>query len=408
MSFLDNLKAKFHSKSYEEETKSIMDMEDEETDEEEAEKEELNRLNLNLDDTSEIASGDESAPEDEAVSLKSKLLSIVMGIIALTVVSIVINNVIKNNNSVKTETSENTINIPDVNVSPAALLPDKYTEIPKIKQKEEEKKIEEPALPVQPEIVQEIPQISEEDRTAEREYREQLAKVLASSISFGKNNNEAKASETPIIANRQIKQIDSYMTGFTLSAGAIIPATMITGATSDMPNADVVAQVRQDVYDSKTGKHLLIPQGAKLIGTSTTAGERGNKRLGVIINRINFPNGTYYVIPNMNATDGPGTPGLKDQYTQHSGQMIRSAALSAIFAAIAQSATKSSGGYDYTQSAGDEAVKGALASVMDTANTIIQRDANIAPTINIRPGLQFNLFINKDIVFKDYMYEKNK
>ena len=92
-------------------------------------------------------------------------------------------------------------------------------------------------------------------------------------------------------------QNNSRQTGYTLSAGTVIPATMLTGITSDSPGGDVVAQVRQDVYDSLTGKYLLIPQGTRLIGTSGTAGSRGNKRLGVIFKRLIFPNGTSVNLP---------------------------------------------------------------------------------------------------------------
>ena len=50
-----------------------------------------------------------------------------------------------------------------------------------------------------------------------------------------------------------------------LQAGAVIPASLITGLRSDLPGP-VTAQVTEDVYDSPTGKILLIPQGARLIG----------------------------------------------------------------------------------------------------------------------------------------------
>jgi type IV secretion system protein TrbI len=37
---------------------------------------------------------------------------------------------------------------------------------------------------------------------------------------------------------------------------------------SDLPG-QVTAQVTENVYDSPTGRYLLIPQGSKLIGTMT-------------------------------------------------------------------------------------------------------------------------------------------
>jgi len=54
---------------------------------------------------------------------------------------------------------------------------------------------------------------------------------------------------------------------YVVQAGAVIPAALITGIRSDLPG-QVTAQVTENVYDSPTGRYLLIPQGAKLIGLS--------------------------------------------------------------------------------------------------------------------------------------------
>lgn len=301
----------------------------------------------------------------------------------------------------KTERRESA-KIPNFNENAISTLPKSYSEIPK-----KEEKPQEPVPPVQPDIVQiTIPQPSAEEKEAEKQYNEVRNKILSSAIAFNignstdNNANAASSSYSPVYK----KPSDSYVTGFTLTAGAIIPATMLTGATSDVANADVVAQVRQDVYDSKTGKHLIIPQGAKIIGKSGSAGERGNKRLGIAFERIIFPDGSSITLPKQNAIDGPGMPGLKDKYTQHSSQLMRSAVLAAVFAAAAASTTKNTGGTNnYNRTAGEEALTGAVTSVLDTAQTIIQRDANLSPSIIIRPGLQFNVFINKDFTLKEYV-----
>lgn len=181
----------------------------------------------------------------------------------------------------------------------------------------------------------------------------------------------------------------------------MIPATMLTGATSDSPQSDIVAQVRQDVYDSLTGEHLLIPQGTRLIGQSGSAGSRGNKRLGVVFTRIIFPDGRSINLPKQQGIDGAGYPGLKDKYDSHSSTLYRTAFLSAIFAAAAQSATGNTSGTD-TRSPGQEAVSGAVADVLRTAKTIVDRDASINPTIEIRPGYRFSVFINQDFALNAY------
>lgn len=369
---------------------------------------------------SNIETPDEDAPEDEAKTLKGSLIKILAGGIIVVGVASVFSNFMTTPAEKKTEQADlSTINTRTNN--PAAALPDSYAEIAKYEQqkkdlekvpkkKSEQPKVERenvaPARYQQPVNVQR--QYSggrQNDSVAERAAKEAAA-ILASPILFDIGQQSASATEQSAFGSSApvFTQNNSRQTGYTLSAGTVIPATMLTGITSDSPGGDVVAQVRQDVYDSLTGKYLLIPQGTRLIGTSGTAGSRGNKRLGVIFKRLIFPNGTSVNLPDQQGIDGAGYPGLQDKYEDHSSTLYRSAFLAAIFAAAAQSATGDSNGYD-NRSPGEEAVAGSVASILDTAQTIVERDANIAPTITISPGYQFSVFINQDFALGEYLYE---
>lgn len=200
----------------------------------------------------------------------------------------------------------------------------------------------------------------------------------------------------------EARYVSSNIRGsYILNAGAVIQATLLTGITSDVPNGDVVAQVRQDIYDSLTGMHLLIPQGSRLLGRSGNAKGFGNERIGVQFYRIILPDGTSLTLPEQQAIDGTGYPGLKDKYSDHSGRLFRTAFLSSIFAAAAQSATGHSSGSD-DRSPGQEAVAGAVASILNTGNTLVQSDAGIGPTIEIEPGFQFSVFVNQDLLVGEY------
>ena len=368
---------------------------------------------------SNIDTPDEDAPEDGAKTLKGSLIKILAGAVIVGAVAMVLSNVMTSPAEKKTEQADlSSINTRTNN--PAATLPDSYAEIAKYeeqknklernvpKQKQEPEKA--PVRNSVPRNTQLVYQTREyngpkTDSAADRAAKEAAA-ILASPILF----NIGEAGDAPAMqgftstATPVFTQHNSNETGYTLSAGTVIPATMLTGITSDSPGGDVVAQVRQDVYDSLTGKYLLIPQGTRLVGTSGTAGSRGNKRLGVIFKRLLFPNGTSVNLPDQQGIDGAGYPGLQDKYDDHSSTLYRSAFLAAIFAAAAQSATGDSNGYD-NRSAGEEAVAGSVASILDTAQTIVERDANIAPTITISPGYQFSVFINQDFALGEYLYE---
>lgn len=357
---------------------------------------------LSNDSVGDVSLDDES-PEDEHQGLnKQKIIITAIGTFLLifgwTFFSSHKNTIPEQN----VASEENIVKVPNLSQNPASALPDTYGEIVAAKKGKQEKNSEQqqtpPPVPEIP-IVQEQPIISEYDRNEERQYQEEQSRILSSKIAF---DLSSPSENTQIISAKYKKSVNNAKSGWTLTAGSIIPATMLTGATSDMPNADVVAQVRQDVYDSKTGRHILIPQGSKILGTSGTFASRGNKRLGIVFNRLIFPNGTSIDLPNQNGIDGPGMPGLKDRYSEHSSTMVRTAILSAAFSAAAQSATRNSGGTDYTASAGQEAVSGSVADVMDVADQIISRDANLQPTISIRPGVQFAVFLNKDFVLKEY------
>lgn len=237
-----------------------------------------------------------------------------------------------------------------------------------------------------------------------------LAATGNSPASSGNNASSAAASKNASTTASSRPSSSSSFYGdeeggeYALQAGSVVQATLITGITSDVPNGDVVAQVRQNIYDSETGEHLLIPQGSRLIGKSGNAGNRGNARIGVVFSRIILPNGESIDLPDQQAIDGVGYPGLKDQYTQHTGKLYSTAFMTALISAAAQSATGNTSGDD-ERSPGQEAVSGAVADVLDAMKDVIDRDSSVAPTITIRPGSEFSVFINQDLYIPEYVDE---
>jgi len=252
---------------------------------------------------------------------------------------------------------------------------------------------------------------------AAKEEAKETAAAMNSSIAFDvavkttqamiqQNNAGTAAAEAPVpgstVAAEASYRDDTYNSSslHALHAGTIIPATLLTGVTSDVPNSDVVAEVRQDVYDSQTGMYLLIPQGSRIIGTAGRAGNRGNARIGVIFTRIILPNGDNIELPNQQAIDGTGMPGLKDKYSQHSSAIFRSAFMTSLLGAAAQSATGNTSGDD-DRSPGQEAVSGAVAQVMDAASKLVDRALDQEATITIRPGTAFSVFLNQDLLLRE-------
>ena len=78
---------------------------------------------------------------------------------------------------------------------------------------------------------------------------------------------------------------------YLLSAGSVISASLITGLRSDLPGL-VTAQVTSQIFDSPTGRILLIPQGSRLIGSYDSVVAFGQKRALIVWQRIVLPDGS--------------------------------------------------------------------------------------------------------------------
>lgn len=259
------------------------------------------------------------------------------------------------------------------------------------------------------------PQLSPEEKAAQKErqrVKDAESQALQSAISFAVALNRGNSTNGPALANGQgtqkvvstsysITDMPAEGSSYALQAGSVIQATLITGITTDVDGSNVVAQVRQNIYDTQTGEHLLIPQGSRLIGKAGAAGGRGNPRVKVAFTRLIYPDGHDIQLPNEQAIDGVGYSGLKDQYTEHSGKLYGTAFVTALLAAAAQNATGDSSGSD-DRSPGQEAVSGAVADVLNSAKSLIDRQSSVQPTATIRPGMEFSVFITQDLFLAEY------
>lgn len=185
---------------------------------------------------------------------------------------------------------------------------------------------------------------------------------------------------------------------YVLQTGFVIPATLISGINSSLPG-QIMAQVSQNIYDSPVGKWRLIPQGSRLVGTYSSEVEFGQARVLVAWQRIIFPDGKTMDIGAMPGADGVGYAGFKDQVNNHYLRIFGSALImSAIVAGVAYS-QRDSGGAFGRQNAGSimsQSLGQQLGLV--TAN-LIRKNMNISPTLEIRPGYRFNIFVTKDMKF---------
>lgn len=188
---------------------------------------------------------------------------------------------------------------------------------------------------------------------------------------------------------------------FELKTGAVIPGVMVTGINSDLPG-NIIAQVSQNVFDSVTGKHLLLPQGAKLFGVYDSRVIYGQERVLVAWNRVVFPDGSSITLGAMPGSDMAGNAGYTDKVNNHYLRIFGSAILmSMITGGMSYSMDSLDSGGDSDNPTLQDEMGAALASQLGQATLqLLQKNLNIKPTLEIRPGYQFNVIVTKDIVFQ--------
>ncbi len=204
--------------------------------------------------------------------------------------------------------------------------------------------------------------------------------------------NPATDSGAKWSLNNQVESAQPYM----LRTGFVIPATLISGINSDLPG-QIIAQVSQNVYDTATGRYLLIPLGTRLIGSYSSDVAYGQKRVLVTWNRLIFPRGEALDIGSMPGSDSGGMAGFKDKVNNHYLRTFGSALLmSGVVAGISLS-QDDSGSESDRQRASDELSRALGQQIGQTAMLMLQKNMNIAPTLEIRPGYRLNVMVIKDV-----------
>jgi type IV secretory pathway VirB10-like protein len=199
------------------------------------------------------------------------------------------------------------------------------------------------------------------------------------------------------------KPIQAPLSKFEVKAGTLIPAALVTGINSDLPG-EIVAQVTENVFDTVTGRYLLVPQGSRLIGRYDSLISYGQNRALVVWNRLILPNGDSIDLEAMPGADGTGTAGLEDETNHHrwafAGALAVSTLLSlgpSIAQSVAQRAQSGSNTNVYTSPAS------ALGSnTSQIGENLLNRELNRPNTITVRPGWPLNVLINRDLVMRGY------
>lgn len=165
---------------------------------------------------------------------------------------------------------------------------------------------------------------------------------------------------------------------------------------SDLPGP-AIAQVTENVFDTATGEHLLLPQGTRLFGKYDSVVAFGQKRALMVWTRLILPNGNSMVIENLPASDVAGYAGLEDEVDLHTWQLLKGIGLATLLGVGTQLSLGNDEG---------DLVKALRESVQQTTNRagqrLIERQLDVQPTITVRPGWPLRIIVSKDLVLKPY------
>jgi type IV secretory pathway VirB10-like protein len=182
---------------------------------------------------------------------------------------------------------------------------------------------------------------------------------------------------------------------YILQAGAVIAAALITGIHSDLPG-QITAQVTENIYDSPTGRVLLVPQGTRVIGQYNNSVQFGQSRVLLVWNRLIFPNGRSVVLERQPGADVEGYAGLKDGVDYHWWDLAKAAGLSTLLSVGAELATNDDNRLI-------QAIRnGGQDTINDAGQQIVRRQLNVAPTLTIRPGFLVRVIVTRDLVLEPY------
>ncbi len=233
--------------------------------------------------------------------------------------------------------------------------------------------------------------------------------ALASLNGMGGDPNAASDKEKEEFFSRNNKDAnwiapDTRLPGqkFEVKTGTVIPAVMVSGVNSDLPG-NLIAQVSQNIYDTATGQHLILPQGSKLYGVYDSRVIYGQERVLIAWNRLIYPDGSAVTLGAMPGADMSGYAGFSDEVNNHYLRVFGSAFLMSMITggtayamdSMHTAATASANGTTMQ----DEMISALSAQIGQASMNLLQKNLNIKPTLEIRPGYRFNVVITKDLVF---------
>lgn len=222
----------------------------------------------------------------------------------------------------------------------------------------------------------------------------------------------ANAAGGDALTTTNPNRVTSLKSKYTLTAGDFIPSIMISGLNSDTPG-QVIAQVNTNIYDTVSGKYLLIPKASRLIGIYDSKVAYMQQRIIVAWKRVIFPDGKSFLLQGLPGTDVAGYSGFynPEGIDNHYWQIFGSSFIMGVITGAMQlsqnntNANAQAGGNGFTNNdpTVGQTLSGSLGQQLgQTGLAITNKGLQVQPTITIPPGYQFNIMLTADLILTPY------
>lgn len=185
-----------------------------------------------------------------------------------------------------------------------------------------------------------------------------------------------------------------------IKAGSVIPAVLVSGINSDLPG-QLVAQVSRNVFDSTTGRFLLIPQGARLVGDYESDVAYGQNRVQVAWKRLILPDGSSFNLGKAPGADRGGYSGMRDKVNNHYGRAYGAAFMVSLFSAGIQ-LSQPQASNNQNISAGQTTASAIGQQMGQLGMEQARKNLSIKPELQIRPGYRFNVTVTEDLILREW------
>ena len=166
--------------------------------------------------------------------------------------------------------------------------------------------------------------------------------------------------------------------------GSFLEAVLVTQLSGDFPGP-VLATVSVPFY-SADRQRVLIPRGARVVGTAQAVQDSDQSRLAVAFHRLLLPDGSWIDL-EFTGLNQAGEGALRDEVDRHYFSTFAAAGAVGVVSGLALA-----GGSPFGLRAGVGQGLG------QSANSILDRFLNRLPTLSIRAGHRLRIWFTSDVL----------